>query len=44
MKTISANPDFFEIAHNWAAANPMEFFWVGTVTLMVVCYKLKDAF
>lgn len=44
MKTISANPDLLEMAQTWAQANPMEFFWVMTVSLMVVCYKFRHAF
>ncbi len=38
MKTVSANPDLFEIAHNWAATNPMEFFVGMVVTWGSICF------
>lgn len=44
MKMIQANPDFFQIIHSWAAANPIEFFFGMTVALMLVSHKLKDLF
>lgn len=44
MKTISTNPDLFEIVHNWAAANPTEFFFGMTAVLMVICYRFRDSF
>lgn len=44
MKTVSANPDLIELAHAWAQANPTDFFWGMTVSLMVVCYKFRHAF
>jgi len=42
MKLISTKPDFFDIIHTWAVANPFGFFFVATVILMVVCYVTKD--
>ena len=45
MKNVSANPDFIEIVHTWAQANPMEFFAGMTIALAAFCYlgALRDS-
>jgi len=42
MELISANPDIFDIIRAWAVANPFDFFWMGTIGLMILCYFTKD--
>lgn len=42
MKTVQTHwyNDPFHFAHQWAVNNPTEFFFAGTITLMIVCWKI----
>lgn len=38
MKTVSANPDLFDMALTWAQANPMEAFFGMIITWGAFCF------
>ena len=44
MKTITTNPDLFEIAHAAIAGNPAEAAIAGTIVLLALAHAFRHAF